>query len=94
MRGSGWNWFRVMSYVGFGISSAESSNTTTGVSSIKSNGGCLSGVMVSVLAIGPKVRRFRPSQVDGFLRAIKIHSMPSFRGEVKLSAPCQDFTAC
>jgi hypothetical protein len=37
MRGSGWNWFRVMSYVGFGISSAESSNTTTGVSSIKSN---------------------------------------------------------
>jgi hypothetical protein len=25
---------------------------------------------------------------DRFLRAIKIHSMASFRGEVKLSAPC------
>jgi hypothetical protein len=25
---------------------------------------------------------------NGFLRAIEIRSMPSFRGEVKLSAPC------
>jgi hypothetical protein len=33
--------------------------------------------MVSVLAIGPKVRS------DGFLRAIKIHSTPSVGGEVK-----------
>jgi hypothetical protein len=35
------------------------------------NGGCLGGVMVSVLAIGPKVRRFRPSQVDGFFKGDK-----------------------
>jgi hypothetical protein len=42
--------------------------------------------MVSVLAIGPKVRRFKPGGGDGFSRAIKICSMPSFRGEVKLEA--------
>jgi hypothetical protein len=28
------------------------------------------------------------SEGDEFLRAIKIHSIPSFRGEVKLLAPC------
>jgi hypothetical protein len=43
--------------------------------------------MVSVLAIRPKVRRFKPGQGDGFLRAIKISSTPSFGGEVKLEAP-------
>jgi hypothetical protein len=48
----------------------------------------LSGVMVSVLAIGPKVRRFKPNQGNGFLRVIKFHSTPSFGGEVKLEAPC------
>jgi hypothetical protein len=48
----------------------------------------LSGVMVSVLAIGPKVRRFKPSWGNGFLRVINIHSTPSFGGEVKLQAPC------
>jgi transcription elongation factor GreA-like protein len=26
----------------------------------------------------------KPSQGDGFLRAIKIHSTPSFRGEIKI----------
>jgi hypothetical protein len=36
--------------------------------------------MVSVLAIGLKVY--------GFLRVIKIHSAPSFGGEVKPLAPC------
>jgi hypothetical protein len=48
----------------------------------------LGGVMVSVLPTGLKVRRFKPGQGDGFLMAIKIHSIPSFRGEVKLKALC------
>jgi hypothetical protein len=30
----------------------------------------------------------KPNRGDGFLRAIKICSTPSFRGEVKPSAPC------
>jgi hypothetical protein len=45
--------------------------------------------MVSVLAIGPKVRGFRPGRGDRFLRAINVHSIPSFRGEVKAEAPCK-----
>jgi hypothetical protein len=28
------------------------------------------------------------------LQGEKIHSMPSFRGEVKLSVPCRRFAAC
>jgi hypothetical protein len=39
--------------------------------------------MVSVLATGPKVSRFKPGQDDGFLRAIKIRSTPPFGWEVK-----------
>jgi hypothetical protein len=35
--------------------------------------------VVSVLATGPKGRRFEPGLGDGFLRAIKIRSTPSFR---------------
>jgi hypothetical protein len=35
--------------------------------------------MVSVLAIGPKVCGFILGQSDGFLKAIKIRSTPSFR---------------
>jgi hypothetical protein len=46
--------------------------------------------MVSVLAIGPKVRVFKPGRGDGFLRAITIRSKPSFRGEVKPEAPCRN----
>jgi hypothetical protein len=49
----------------------------------------LGGLMVSVLAIEPKVREFIPGQGDGFLRAIKIRSTPSFGGEVKPSASCR-----
>jgi hypothetical protein len=48
----------------------------------------LGGVMVSMLAIGPKVCMFRLDQGSGFLRAIKIHTMPSFGGEVKPEVPC------
>jgi hypothetical protein len=46
--------------------------------------------MVSVFAIGHKVRRFKPGKGDGFLRAIKVHSTPSFGGEVNLGAPCHN----
>jgi hypothetical protein len=48
----------------------------------------LGGVVVSVLATGPIGREFVPGQGDGFLRAIKIHSTPSFGWEVKLEVPC------
>jgi hypothetical protein len=46
------------------------------------------GAMVSVLAIGPKVRRFKHREGDGFLREIKICSTPFFEGEVKQTDPC------
>jgi hypothetical protein len=45
--------------------------------------------MVSVLAAGPKGRRFKHGRGDGFLRAIKIRSTPSFGWEVKPRAPCR-----
>jgi hypothetical protein len=38
----------------------------------------LGGVVVSVLATGPKGHKFEPSQGDGFLGAIKIRSKPTF----------------
>jgi hypothetical protein len=40
----------------------------------------LGGVVVSVLATGPKGRVFKPGQSDGFLRAIKSRSTPSAAG--------------
>jgi hypothetical protein len=45
--------------------------------------------VVSVLATGPKVCGFEPGQGDGFLRAIRIRSTPSFRWEVKPEVPCR-----
>jgi hypothetical protein len=44
--------------------------------------------MVSVLAIGRKVRVFKLSRGNGFFSVIKIHGMPSFKREVKSLAPC------
>jgi hypothetical protein len=44
--------------------------------------------MLSVLATGPKVCGFEPSQGNGFLMMIKICSTSSFRWEVKPEAPC------
>jgi hypothetical protein len=35
--------------------------------------------VVSVLATGPKGCGFKPDQGDGFLRAIKVRSTPSFQ---------------
>jgi hypothetical protein len=49
----------------------------------------LGGVMVSVLAVGPKVRDFKPGRGDGFLWAIEIIRTPFFGEEVKRSAPCK-----
>jgi hypothetical protein len=43
--------------------------------------------VVSVIASGPKVREFEHGQGDGFLRAIKIRSTPSFGWEVKREGP-------
>jgi hypothetical protein len=48
----------------------------------------LGGVVVSVLATGPKGHGFKPGRGDGFLRAIEIHSTPSFRWEGKPEVPC------
>jgi hypothetical protein len=47
----------------------------------------LGGVVVSVLATGPKGCGFEIGQGDGFLRAIKIRSTPSFGWEVKPKGP-------
>jgi hypothetical protein len=55
----------------------------------------LGGVVVSVLATGPKGCLFKPGRGDGFLRAIKIRSTPSFRWRIKPEVPCRKiFTAC
>jgi hypothetical protein len=51
--------------------------------------GGIGDIVVTVLAIGPKVRWFRPADDNGFLRAIEIHNTTSFGGEVKPSAPCR-----
>jgi hypothetical protein len=48
----------------------------------------LDGVVVSVLATGPKGRGFEPGQGDVFLRVIEIHSTPSFGWEVTPEVPC------
>jgi hypothetical protein len=45
--------------------------------------------VVSVLATGPKDRGFKPGRGDGFLRAIKIRSTPSFGWEVKPEVSCR-----
>jgi hypothetical protein len=49
----------------------------------------LSGVLFSVRAIGPKVCGFKLARGNGFVRAIEVHSTPSFGGEVKPKAPCR-----
>jgi hypothetical protein len=44
--------------------------------------------MVRVLASRPKVCKYKSARGYGLLKVIKIHSTPSFRGEVRLDAPC------
>jgi hypothetical protein len=48
----------------------------------------LGGVKFSVLAIGTKVRGFKPGRGHGFLRAVKIRSTASFGGVAKPWALC------
>jgi hypothetical protein len=54
----------------------------------------LGGLVVSVLATGPKVRGFKPGRGRWIFKGDKIRSTPSFGGEVKPSVPCRRFTAC
>jgi hypothetical protein len=49
----------------------------------------LCGVVVSVIATGPKGRGFKLRRGDGFLRVIKVHSTPSLGWEVKPEVPCR-----
>jgi hypothetical protein len=51
--------------------------------------------VVIVLAIGLKVRGFKPAEDAGFLRAIKIRNTTFFVGEVKPPTQYRKvFTAC
>jgi hypothetical protein len=43
--------------------------------------------VVTVLATGPKGRRFKPGRGDGFLRVIEIRITPSFGWEIKPEVP-------
>jgi hypothetical protein len=54
----------------------------------------LGGVVVSVLAPLHKDPRFESGQRNGFLRAIKIRSTPSFGWEVKPEVPCRKVLWC
>jgi hypothetical protein len=47
----------------------------------------LGGVVVRVLATGPKECKFEPGKGDGLLRAIKIRSTPSSRMGSKAGRP-------
>jgi hypothetical protein len=49
----------------------------------------LGGAVISVIATEPKGHGFEPGQGDGFLRAIKIRSTPSFGWKVKPEVPCR-----
>jgi hypothetical protein len=49
----------------------------------------LGAVVVRVLALDARFAVTKPTEDDGFLRATKIRSEPSFGGEVKTSAPCR-----
>jgi hypothetical protein len=49
----------------------------------------LKGLVVTVLAIGPKVRGFKPSREQRIFKGDKIRRMTSFGGEIKPSAPCR-----
>jgi hypothetical protein len=51
--------------------------------------GRLGGVVVNVLATGPKGRGFKHGRSDGFITAIQIRSTPSFGWEVKPEVPCR-----
>jgi hypothetical protein len=49
----------------------------------------LNGLLVSVLATGPKIHGPNLAEDDGFVRVTKIHIMTSFGWKVKVSVPCR-----
>jgi hypothetical protein len=49
---------------------------------------------LACLPLDPRFAGSIPTEVDGFLRVIKIRITTSFGGEVKPSVPCRRFTAC
>jgi hypothetical protein len=51
----------------------------------------IGGVVVSVLATGPKARGFKTGQGDGFLRVIKIRSKTFFGWDTNPEVPCHKF---
>jgi hypothetical protein len=52
------------------------------------------GLVVTMLASGTQDRGFEPGRSRRVFSDEKIHSMPSFGGEVKPSVPCRRFAAC
>jgi hypothetical protein len=68
-------------------------NTTNKMHYLPSVNG-FGGLVVSVLASGSRVRGFKPGRSRWIFTSVKILSMPSFRGEVKVSVPCPSFSAC
>jgi hypothetical protein len=53
----------------------------------------IDGLVVMCWPLDPKLSASNLAKNNGFLWAIKIHSMISF-GERKLAVPCHKFTAC
>jgi hypothetical protein len=49
---------------------------------------------ITMVIINARFAGSIPTEVDGFLRVIKIRSTTSVGGEVKPSVPCRRFTAC
>jgi hypothetical protein len=56
--------------------------------------GGFGGLLVSMLASGTQDRGFAPGRSLSNFSGKKILSMPSFRREIKLFAPCHRFVAC
>jgi hypothetical protein len=52
------------------------------------------GLVVSMLASGTQDSRFEPGPKPLDFSGEKIHSIPPFGGEVKLSVSCRSFAAC
>jgi hypothetical protein len=52
------------------------------------------GLVVSMLASGTQDHVFKPGRSHLIFQGKKIHSMPSFGGEVQPSVPCRRFAAC
>jgi hypothetical protein len=49
----------------------------------------LGGLVIACLQLDPRFAGSHPAEVDGFLKAIKVRSMTSFKREVKPSVTCR-----